>query len=563
MDGVGPGLILAGGRWTRFIPETMGKKVGMETEGEHRVERSESGAPTLSLTLAERALRPLAFRSMFLRPQYLTETPWLAHLPFLFWLVEAFRPRDAVHLAADEGVAFLGLCQAVDRLALGTKCLAVPGPKRASPSWQRVREEAEGRYGFFARIAPDGSAEAAATVPDSSIDLFTVEATGFDGAGVSHLWEIWQGRFSERALVLLHASEAGTLRASDRDFLASLRSQHPHFLFPQGLGLLLLGVGSALPDSLSCFFSVSPTEAREVAGSIREVFGRLGQAVRDAGRTATLAERVRQLEDINHRSFPPEEPPTMQTALAGNLPASALDGMIRGPEERVHYEQKLEQLEAEKAELDQDLRRTLARAQEAEENERDRIRTHAEAESARLEAERALEQVRQAHAEAEEARVREARARREAEEGREQLQEEKRLWEISRHRLEESRDHLTDSLDQRLDEMNRLSRLLVQSEEQRQMERRAAGRAIGETIRLLSRIPGTGVPRASQRRGLAQRLRQGGLFDPEWYLSTYPDVSAAGVEAFEHYLRHGIAEGRWPRDLSTFSPEGDSSTPAD
>ncbi|WP_158514971.1 glycosyltransferase [Nioella nitratireducens] len=33
-------------------------------------------------------------------------------------------------------------------------------------------------------------------------------------------------------------------------------------------------------------------------------------------------------------------------------------------------------------------------------------------------------------------------------------------------------------------------------------------------------------------------------FDPGWYLATYPDVKAAGVDPWEHYLAHGRDEGR-------------------
>jgi hypothetical protein len=36
------------------------------------------------------------------------------------------------------------------------------------------------------------------------------------------------------------------------------------------------------------------------------------------------------------------------------------------------------------------------------------------------------------------------------------------------------------------------------------------------------------------------------LFDSEWYLTTYPDVADAGMDAVEHYVRCGAAEGRAP-----------------
>lgn len=39
------------------------------------------------------------------------------------------------------------------------------------------------------------------------------------------------------------------------------------------------------------------------------------------------------------------------------------------------------------------------------------------------------------------------------------------------------------------------------------------------------------------------------LFDAAWYLRTYPDVEAAGVDPLLHYLWHGAAEGREPHPL--------------
>jgi hypothetical protein len=36
------------------------------------------------------------------------------------------------------------------------------------------------------------------------------------------------------------------------------------------------------------------------------------------------------------------------------------------------------------------------------------------------------------------------------------------------------------------------------------------------------------------------------LFDSAYYLAAYPDVAAAGMDPYRHYLRFGIAEGRMP-----------------
>jgi glycosyltransferase involved in cell wall biosynthesis len=39
------------------------------------------------------------------------------------------------------------------------------------------------------------------------------------------------------------------------------------------------------------------------------------------------------------------------------------------------------------------------------------------------------------------------------------------------------------------------------------------------------------------------------LFDADWYLTTYKDVAAAGVDPFSHYFEHGFGEGRSPHAL--------------
>lgn len=41
------------------------------------------------------------------------------------------------------------------------------------------------------------------------------------------------------------------------------------------------------------------------------------------------------------------------------------------------------------------------------------------------------------------------------------------------------------------------------------------------------------------------------LFDPDWYLSTYPDIRTAGIDPLQHYLEHGAVEGRWPVEVES------------
>lgn len=50
-------------------------------------------------------------------------------------------------------------------------------------------------------------------------------------------------------------------------------------------------------------------------------------------------------------------------------------------------------------------------------------------------------------------------------------------------------------------------------------------------------------------RALPRWRAMAGLFDRDFYLSKYPDVAAAGVNPFRHYIEHGAEEGRKPHPL--------------
>lgn len=52
------------------------------------------------------------------------------------------------------------------------------------------------------------------------------------------------------------------------------------------------------------------------------------------------------------------------------------------------------------------------------------------------------------------------------------------------------------------------------------------------------------VPRPWRERLERQRLRNLGLFDGDAYLARYPDVAAAKMDPFRHYVLHGAGEGR-------------------
>ena len=70
--------------------------------------------------------------------------------------------------------------------------------------------------------------------------------------------------------------------------------------------------------------------------------------------------------------------------------------------------------------------------------------------------------------------------------------------------------------------------------------------------RLLARLPLPHWLRSRDARA-AHTIRASGLFDPAWYLETYPDVAARKVDPLLHYIRHGAREGRDPNRLFSSS----------
>lgn len=64
------------------------------------------------------------------------------------------------------------------------------------------------------------------------------------------------------------------------------------------------------------------------------------------------------------------------------------------------------------------------------------------------------------------------------------------------------------------------------------------------TVYVLDRAGNRGTRRCCEPIGGARVLDDG--FDPYFYLQTYPDIRAAGLEPYQHWLQYGASENRWP-----------------
>lgn len=117
-------------------------------------------------------------------------------------------------------------------------------------------------------------------------------------------------------------------------------------------------------------------------------------------------------------------------------------------------------------------------------------------------------------------------------------------------------DRLTRKLDESTLEIARLSRIVLAAQDRVAAQenvaataRLEAARWLGKAILWLHRSRPGAAPGVTDTDGLARLVRDSGLVDAAWYLQRYPDVAAAGMDPLQHYVLHGIGEGREPRDI--------------
>ena len=202
--------------------------------------------------------------------------------------------------------------------------------------------------------------------------------------------------------------------------------------------------------------------------------------------------------------------------------------------ERARQAVRLRAADAELAEQ----RRAVNAAREAAETER----------AARAAADSALEEAQRAATEAAEQHRREHEA------------QAARLKTVEGER-DEARaraDELATRLDQRAGELAEVSRMLKETEGRAERLERDLGQAaevrlaalrlVGRAVAALGRYRPEKPPRRGVLRRLAARLRAAGVLDDAWYLERNDDVAAAGIDPAEHYLLHGMTEGRAPCD---------------
>lgn len=220
-------------------------------------------------------------QASFWAPAHIVESAWLEHGPFAFWLIDQIRPRNFVELGTHNGFSYFCVCQAVQRLGIGTACYALDsweGDDHAgfygSEVFQSVSAISAAQYSGISTLMKGYFSEGLPYFPDGSIDLLHIDGRhGYED--VLEDFESWRPKLSDRAVVLFHDTNVREREFGVWRLWNQLKTQFPSFGFLHGHGLGVLAVGPEVPEGLRPLVNGTETER----AAIQQAYARLGRAI--------------------------------------------------------------------------------------------------------------------------------------------------------------------------------------------------------------------------------------------------------------------------------------------
>lgn len=363
---------------------------------------------------------PLSSRLLFRKPRYLEGSDFLRHLPFLFWLTDMVRPRSFVQLGDLDAVPYFGVCQAMDRLDLESRCTGIRLDGAVPEAVERYNDDT---YGEFSALRSATVEAAPGGMADKSVDLLLVDRVP-DEALIAALMRSWPRRLSSRAVVALHGTRGeGYMSGPALEFIENIRATYPTFTLEGGAGLTVVLYGASRNDRLQRLAELKPGHSG--FSEARMVFRRLGDTSHfewesrraggaekaEAGRAQAAESRLAEAEAGLKEMTEAFEERASQAAAAQarvyRLETEAEEARARAEAAETGLEEmeaRAAALESDRAALARDLKEKTAAAAEL-------TRTRAALEESQRARDLAQARAEKAEKQAEEARLSEHRAR--------------------------------------------------------------------------------------------------------------------------------------------------------
>ncbi|MBK5945380.1 hypothetical protein CCR83_02680 [Rhodobacter veldkampii DSM 11550] len=233
--------------------------------------------------LATDVFSPAAFEFLFWRPRHFMDSRALAHLPLLFWVCAALRPRQATVVGVGDGVVHFALCQAMEKLDGQGRCTGYGFWKDATSEGVATMVPAdlarhqEMLYEEISRFIPSRDPDAIADgLAQNALDLLWLDLAASPG-GLGQRADLFARSVKRSGVMFVHGIRAIAENSADGAAIKRLLNSQRCVRFDDEMGLLLVVFDGDVPTRLEAL--VTATEETALPPEVERVFRRVGQGL--------------------------------------------------------------------------------------------------------------------------------------------------------------------------------------------------------------------------------------------------------------------------------------------
>ena len=333
------------------------------------------------------------------RPKYVVgKTAWLEHAPFAFYLTSILEPKVFVEVGTDTGESYFTFCQAVDELGLDCQCYGIACEREAEEinresngaldpaDFQGLQDYNQSNYADYSQLIHSPWKDGLDRLSDGSVDVLHVNGLA-NFLKILRSFAILKSKLSPAGVIVLSGLGDCDIGAEIWQRFAVLKSKYPHFYFPQGHGLLILGLGAQQKDVMRPWFNASSQEGAK----IQTLFARLGHLCQACGQQEQVHNQLSQEREQNQKVQRELAVAQEHQELLSIELEDAKFGELQLQEELKASQKEVQQLQSELESVRQENAKALESLERSHQEEMEAAeRSHQEGDEKRLEEVRRL-----------------------------------------------------------------------------------------------------------------------------------------------------------------------------